>query len=461
MISGCISVLGLAAGLLGASPVMAASGAGVFNLEAALGYALEHSFAIRQARATVQEKEGVTTTVASAARPTVTASALYQRSSIQTVASQSLGPVFLLPSGRYWRMTVTAKQALYAGGGIAAATQSARLEEEASVYALKETVALVMLDVRLKFYDALLAKEQITVEERSTEVLQRQLAYAVNRFEVGSVTKFERIRAEVALANAQPALIIARNNHRLAMEELRQAMGLPATDTAATGFEIEGVLQVEPYSVDLATALATARQNRPELDRLAKLGSAAESNEIVARSEYFPRLSATVGGELRKGSSDRFGDSRRGLRGGIEGQWAVASRGTAGRVVQAGSIVAQSRLTLQEAGLAIDVEVRRAAALLDQATELVAASRKTGEQAAELLRAAEVRFSAGSATQLEVLQAQSALTTARTNELRAAYEYNAAAAQLRWATGVNEVSVTTSSSNPMGRSAEDAPGHHG
>ncbi len=448
----CYPMLGLVAVLAGIIPVSAAPAprSGSFNLEDALGYALDHSFAIRQARARIREQEGVTTTIAAAGLPSVSASATYQRSSVQTIAPQSLGPIFLLPSGKYWRMTVTARQALFAGGGITAATQAARLMEQASVLALKETAAQVVLDVRLRFYNVLLAKEQITVEERNIEVLARQLADATNRFEVGSVSRFEQVRAEVAVANAQPALITARNNHRLAIEELRQTMGLASGDPAANTFEIEGVLEVEPYSIDLATALATARKNRPELERLAKLQQAAENNQVVARSGYSPQLAATAGGELRKGPTNSFGDSRRGLRAGIEGQWSVASRATAGRVIQAESLAAQSVLTLQETGLVIDVEVRRASASLDEATELVAATKKTGEQAEEALRVAEVRRGAGSATQLEVLQAQAALTTARTNQLRAVHGYNAAAAQLRRAIGVSEITVSANDLQPAG-----------
>ncbi len=438
--------LALSAILLGSVP--AATGqnlpGGAFDLEAALGYALEHSFAIRQARAKIRELEGVTTTVAAAGLPTVSAAASFQRSSTQTVGSQGLGPIFFLPSGKYWRMTVTARQALYAGGGILAANRAAKFTEEASVEALKETAAQVMLDVRLKFYNVLLAKEEIGVAEQNVEMLRRQLADATNRYEVGSVSRFEQVRAEVAVANAQPALITARNNHRLAIEELRQTIGLSANNPAADSFAVDGSLEVEPYSIDLATALATARRNRPELDRLAKLKAAAENDEIVARSEYSPRLAATAGGELRKGATDNFGDSRRGLRTGLEGQWSVASRATAGRVMQTESLSAQSLLTLQEAGLSIDVEVRRASASLDQASELVAATKKTGEQAEEALRVAEVRRGTGSATQLEVLQAQTALTTARTNQLRAVHGYNAAAAQLRRAIGVSEISVAAS-----------------
>lgn len=416
-----------------------------FDIEAVLGYTLEHSFAIRQARARVREQDGIATTVAAAGLPLVSANVSLQHSSTQTVSSSSAGPVFFLPSGRFWRMNLVARQEIFAGGGIAAARRAENITTEAVIAGLREIVARALLDVRLKFYNVLLAKEQIAVEEKNIEVLRRQLVDATNRFEVGSVSTFERVRAEVAVANAQPALITARNKHRLAIEELRQAMGSDPSESKDVAIEVVGALQVEPYSIDLNSALAAARLNRPELVRLAKLNEAAKDRRFVARAGYLPRVALTAGSELRTGSTERFIDSRDGLRAGIEGRWSVAPRVTKGRVIQAESIEAQSVLTLEEAGLKIAVDVRRAFALMDQANELVVATAKTSEQAEEALRTAEVRQGAGLTTQLEVLQAQAALSTARTNQLRAVHAFNSAGAQLRWSIGVSELIVSSSS----------------
>ena len=95
----------------------------------------------------------------------------------------------------------------------------------------------------------------------------------------------------------------------------------------------------------------------------------------------------------------------------------------------------QTRLLLTEAQLAAEVEVRRGFLQWQQATELADATKKVTEQAEEAVRLANARYSAGTGTQLDVLQAQTDLTTARTNELQAYYTYNVAVANLRKATG--------------------------
>jgi outer membrane protein TolC len=66
----------------------------------------------------------------------------------------------------------------------------------------------------------------------------------------------------------------------------------------------------------------------------------------------------------------------------------------------------------------------------------VTASKAVVEQAEESVRLAKARFDAGTATQLDVLQAQVDLTTARTNEVEALYNHTVALASLRKAMGV-------------------------
>ena len=104
-------------------------------------------------------------------------------------------------------------------------------------------------------------------------------------------------------------------------------------------------------------------------------------------------------------------------------------------MAQARSALEQARLNLGETSLLIDVEVRRALSSLQEATELADASQKVVAQAEESLRLANARYSAGTATQLDVLQSQVDLTTARTNQIQAYYSYNIAVARVRKAIG--------------------------
>lgn len=427
-----------------AAPASGETAPARLDLETALSFALEHNFAIRRARERIREQEGVVTTVSATALPVVSASGSIQKSNIQSFqapTAQNPGARVIVPSGRYWRMNFTARQTLYAGGGIMASIDTARFTRDAAILELQSVIDETLLGVRVRFYTVLLAREQIKVQEQNMGLLESQLRDVSARFQAGSVSQFEQLRVEVALANARVPLIKARNDHRLAIEELRQIIGLGGADAAAPGEaqEFAGTLTFAPVNFDLREVLQTARASRPELRRLARFVAAAEAGEQTARAGLYPTLTLTGGGELRKGPTEKFSDSLRGLRAGVQVQENVNLRGTAGRVRQSESQVELARLAAGAAELAVQVEVRQALSSTDQAAELVAATRKSVEQAEESVRVATVRFKTGMSPQLDLLQTQVELTRARTNQLQAYYSHNVAMARLRRAMGIAEL----------------------
>ena len=401
------------------------------DLPYALAYALDNNFTIRQAKERIRQQEGVVLEVKATRIPTLSASGAYQRQDTE-IASNG--------EDNYWTFGISARQTIYAGGGITASNASQKLTLDASVLALQEIVNDVLLDVRTKFYSVLVARERIKVQEQNVELLQRQLQDVKNRFEAGTVSNFEVLRAEVALANAQPALITARNDYRLGIEQLRLALGFTNTSEASLAKvpDFIGSLDFQPASFELRSALTTAREQRPDLQRLGKLEQAAQQGVIVRRANYQPALAlfADYDWNKRTGTSS-ISKARDGWTAGVSASWNIFDgRATAGRVVQAKSILEQAKLAYAEAQLSVDVEVRRAISSFQQANELAEASKKVVEQAEEAVRLADARYAAGTATQLDVLQARTDLTTARLNQLQAFYSYNVAVATVRNAMGL-------------------------
>ena len=401
------------------------------DLEYSLAFALDNNFAIRQAKERIRQQEGILLEVRSAQIPNVSASGGYQRNADE-ISQNGLD--------HSWAVDITARQVLYAGGGVMAGVKSQKLALEAAVLELQSIINGALLDVRVRFYTVLVNRERIKVQEDSVDLLQKQLQDVKNRFDAGTVSNFEVLRAEVALANAQPDLIVARNDFRLSIEELRQSLGFVArgNDTNVSQVpEFLGTLEFKPASFDLKSALATARETRPDLQRLAKLTDAAEQGVKARQSTYQPTLSAYGSYDWLQGPAASNKSSLDGWTVGLQSTWAIFDgRATAGRVVQAKSVYEQTKLSLAEAGLSVDVDVRRAISNFQGAVELAAASKKVVEQAEEAVRLANVRFAAGTATQLDVLQTQVALTDAKLNQLRAYYSYNVAIATARRAMGL-------------------------
>ncbi len=408
------------------------------DLKTAISFALDNNFAIRQARERIKQQEGVLIEVSAREIPNVAAAGSYQSNS-KAITNQSPA------SDRYWTISLTASQVLYAGGGVRSAVKSSQLAREAAVLDLQSAINDALLQVRTSFYNVLLAREKIKVQEQNLELLQQQLKTVTDRYDAGTISSFEKLRAEVSVANAKVPLITARNDYRLAIEALRQALGFTTNrqDSIRKIPDFVGTLDYTPVSFDLQAAFDSAHANRPDLQRLAKLASSREESVAVAKASYYPTVSAFGGWQLRKGPTYNFNDSSDGWLVGVQSQWNIFDgRATAGRVSQARSVLEQIRLTFTEAQLAAEVEVRRAYSNWQQATELADASKKVTDQAEEAVRLANARYSAGTATQLDVLQAQTDLTTARTNQIQAYYTYTVAVASLRKAMGQSDEFVT-------------------
>jgi len=402
-------------------------------LQYSLAFALDNNFAIRQAKERIRQQEGVVLEVKSSTLPSVTGNGGYNRND---------AAVGVLGEDKFWSFDITARQILYSGGGVSANVRGQQLTLDAAILALQAVINDALLDVRTKFYTVLVSREKIKVQEQNVELLQRQLQDVKNRFDAGTVSNFEVLRAEVAVANAQVPLITARNDYRLSIETLRQALGF-VTNTESNVAKIPeflGTLEFTPTSFDLRSSLTAARENRPDLLRLQKLTTAAEQGILASRAGYYPNLSVYGSYDWRKspGSNSLPGD-RNGWTVGLSSSWNIFDgRATAGRVVQAHSYLEQAKLALSETQLSVDVDVRRAISTFQQATELAEASKKVVAQAEEAVRLANARYNAGTATQLDVLTSQVDLTTARLNQLQAYYAYNVAVATTRKAMGLTD-----------------------
>ena len=406
------------------------------DLKSAVSYALDHSYSIRLARETIREQEGLIVEVKARILPQIAATASYTRKDDSLVQ----GPV---GADQNWMILLQARQSIYAGGGVRAAIAAQGLVRDASLQNLKSTINDALLDVRTKFFNILLARDQIKVQEENTALLTEQLRNVTNRYQAGTVSKFDVLQAEVQLANAQPTLITARNTYRTSIDQLRQSLGAPVslTDDSSKTLDVVGTLEFAPVKYDLNDALESARANRPELLALTKTEQANQRNIRLQQSGYLPSVDLVGGYEWIKNSkSNRFRDSLDGWLVGAEASWAIFDgRATAGKVMQARSQYEKARLNTEFQTLSIDVEVRQAYSSLQEADELVQATLKTAGQARESLRLATARFNAGTATQLDVLTSQVALSQARLNELQANYNYNVALATLRKAIGQGDV----------------------
>jgi outer membrane protein TolC len=249
------------------------------------------------------------------------------------------------------------------------------------------------------------------------------------------------LRAEVELANQQPKLIRARNAFRISKNNLANLLGfnIPRETFEDIPLKLSGKLEAVPYAMELPRAIALELERRTELGALRKAESLRKEDIVNAKSGYKPSLQAYAGYEGHNSilQSDLNTDLH-GWIAGVQLSWDIFDGGLAyGKVKQARALQEKAEVELEDTGRRIELEVRTAFSNFREADEVLKSQQKVVEEGEEALRLAKARNEAGTATQLDVLSAQTALTEARTTQIQALHDYAVARARLERSVGAS------------------------
>ena len=340
-----------------------------------------------------------------------------------------------------WNVTVTASQLIYSGGQVAAALHIAKFAQDATIYSLRDIVDTTIANVRKQFYAVLLDRAIIKVQEESIQLLGSQLNDQQNRFQAGTVPRFNVLQAEVAVANARPQLIQARNDYNIAELNLARSLGI-SSDFGAVGvppINPVGILTTDEKPGALAEALDVAKARRPFLKVQREQILIQAENIKVALAGYQPRLEADAGYEVHNSSASKsLLKVVNGWFFGVTGSWDIFDGGaTYGRTKQAKAQLEEARVTYDDAVQQVNLEVQQAFDQVRESQDTIVSQEKAIQEAQEAQRLAQERLTAGAGTQLDVLSAQVALTQSRTTLVQAQYNYNIAMAEFDRVTAAN------------------------
>jgi outer membrane protein TolC len=410
----------------------------------AVAIALRQNSSISKGQTDLRASYGVAIQLRSIIIPTLSAGGNFNANESSLVGQFPSSPVFPINNfiqfpDKSWNADVKVQESIYQGGRISSSLRSAKFTKEQALANYHTVIADTLLAVRVAYDDVLLAAQQITVNEASVKLLEHQLDDAQQRYAAGTAPQFNVLRAQVAVANEQPALIYARNNYRVAKNNLINLLGydLPPTIWEDIPLQLADTLEAVPLTVDLPAALTRALKQRPELAALKQSESLRREDLVTARSGYKPN--AQVFGGYEWESYPYSTDLSRDLNGWIAGAsvtWNLFDGDfTRGKIVQARAQLDRATLDVDEKRREIQLDVRTAYSEFVRASETLESQKKVQEQAEEALRQAEVRLGAGTGTQLDELDAQTALTQARTTQIQALHDYSVARARLQRAIG--------------------------
>jgi len=408
-----------------------------------INIALAQNAAILKAKSDLESTAGVVIQTRAVALPTLQASSQVKHSEPQAIESFPNST----PPNNNWNSGIQLVQGIYEGGKLIAAIQAASATKKQSIAQYDTQVADTLLAVRLAYYDVLLAAQQITVNEASVKLLQKELDDQQRRFDAGTVPHFNVLRAEVALANAKPNLFRANSQYRIAKNVLANLLGynLPRDVMENIPLNLTDTFDVADWNMALPDAIQQALERRTELQDLREQVVLQKLNIVSAKSGYKPTVQAFAGYSWNNSQfidPTDLGYTIHGWNVGGQATWALFDGAlTIGKVKQAKALYKKSQTELEDRSRQIELDVRTAYSDFLEAKEVLDSQTKVQEQAEEALREANARFDAGTGTQLDVLDAETSLTQARTTQVQALHDYAAARARLERSIGAELASA--------------------
>jgi outer membrane protein len=320
---------------------------------------------------------------------------------------------------------------LYTGGAVEGAVNRAKFDFKSKDLGVAETKQQLKLDATSAYFKVLQARNMLQIRQESVDNLTAHLRNVQAQYDVGTVAKSDVLRSEVELANAQLNLIIAQNDYDLAMAGLNNVVGLPLE----TEIKLKEELKYEQAKLTLDDGVKFAMQYRPDVLQAEYALKGAEEGVKVARSGFLPTISL--------GGSNDWNDSK--FPGSKNSNWTVSLTAklmlfdtnlTLSKVKQAETEVAQATEKFRQTKDSVSLEVRQAYLSMKEAEKRIETSQVAVAKADEDFKIAQVRYSAGVGTNLDVIDAQLALAQAKTNYIQALYDYNTSKAKLDKAMGV-------------------------
>jgi outer membrane protein len=328
--------------------------------------------------------------------------------------------------------TLSASYLLYDFGGRAATLENARHLMAALAATQDATLQAVFLAAVQAYYQRYAAEAAVVAARESEHASTESLKAAEARYRIGTGTPADRLQAQTAASQTTLTRIQAEGNAKTALGTLANAMGLDAQDAPALIPPADAVPDAA-FEHNLGELIAAAKHVRPDLAAAEAQVRAAQANIDVTHAAGMPSIALNAGNSYS--DSGPMGTTR-GTGIGVTFSMPLFSGfNTAYRV--RGAEAQREAKVAQRDQLAkqVSLDVWRSYFALTTSIESVRASADLVASASASERVATGRYKAGVGGILDLLNAQSALASARQQNIQALYNWRIAMAALAQAMG--------------------------
>lgn len=320
-------------------------------------------------------------------------------------------------------------------GNLEGAIDAARYQKNIADLNVYKTEADTKLAAVQAYYQYLEAIKLAEVQAQSVTDYASHLNNVQQQFDAGIVAKLDVLSSNVSLANAKQKSIAADNTRDVAEANLNNIMRVPMNTTLKP---LDKNFPQPEFDLTMEQAILMAQKYRWELVEADYGVKAAEASLRSAKAGYLPTVSVGGGYSWKEASVTAVDKDDWAVKGGLS--WSLWDGGaTQASVKKADAALKTAQETLLQAREKIELEVRQDYLNVLSYKEQIRAAEASVAQAEEAYKIATVRYSSGVGINLDVLDAELALNTARTNYITALYNYNIGLATLEHAMGVPAV----------------------
>lgn len=359
-------------------------------------------------------------------------------------------------TGEYWKGIgnshsngLTASLPIFTGGKLKGTIKQAKANYQYNQVGVQRTYNEMRSTVTDGYFTMLQADNMQKLSAESVTRLEDHLKNVQAQYDVGVVAKVDVLRSQVELANAKQTLIQAENAYQVSEANMNKIVGLPMD----TNLKLDNLLVYNAYDKNMDDCLAYAAEHRPELMQ-AKYGvDAAKGALMVARSGHMPQVAASA--------TQQWSDSN--WPGDEDGKWGVGvnvslnvfdTGVTLSKIHGAEADLKKAEETYRNTVDSVNLDVRSNYLGLREAEKRIGTTKLAVEQADEDYRIAQLRYMSGVGTNTDVLDAQVALTQAKTNYTQALYDYNTSKTALETSIGVPMTNPATAVKVQAAKTAE-------
>ena len=404
------------------------------TVDQAVDIGLKNSKALHLSLMKLKYSEAKLSEVNAARLPSIKLSAAYRR--LSNVPTSTIST----PFGNFevqptildnYTSQLTIFQPLFLGFRLSSSSDIAEQTAKASNEDYNKDRSDLIFNVKNAYWSLFKAAQMKNVMDETVDQAKAHVADAKNLLNAGMLTKNDLLKLEVQLSDLMFKQVDADNAVQLANVALNSVLCIPLD----TQIEIASSTQFDSQDYDALNRLIDeAVQKRPEIKSADYRIKASEAGVTMAQSSWYPQISL-VGDYYYNRPNQRIFPAKDEFRGTWDAGVNVSLNiwdwlTTAHQTEQAETQLSQS---LDARGIMKDnitLEVTQNYLNFEQAKKKIEISEFGVKQAEENMRVTEDKFKSGMALSSEVVDAETALSTAKLNQTNSKVDYELAKARL-------------------------------